>query len=436
MPLKNIPLLILFIGCSLFGQQPSAQINSLLEVQASFGPVQLIHSGVRGNLFPNLPELFNEDIEKLNYKGRQFDIGFLASRSFHPSWSVRSGLQYYDLQSKIDYQSSLSFVNPAGEEVQNISRKITTNLRGLQIPVLLSYQQPVGKWTAFAELGFSLSYAPVKIKRDSKETYHYSYGIAYADSCSCNYLTNVLKLPSPFEQQFENDDKQYQYEARGLFGLGVLIPQKEGRALRLSYQLSSSLHPLSKGTREYNGLYEPYNNSDSKYRHLAHQLSAAWAWPSKKELITEDAGTRVTWKGAFVGTGISLLNPMQKGAAWGRHVEAMYLTKWGFGARMEVARLVAPSSFYGIEARFNKVQLLYHLGYGIQVHAGGSWGTGNDGDGSIYKGTGAHLGGSVLFPLSRFMGLHLQATGHHFFTEFGSPNMLEGGLGLVFRVWR
>jgi hypothetical protein len=435
MTFQKTILISYLLSCLLFSNQLSAQENPQLEVQGSIGHVRLLHSGVRGNLFPIHTELFDEKIQKLDYKGRQFDIGFLVNRHLDNSWSVRSGLQYYDLQSKIDYQTFTYFVNPPDELVQDFSRKITTNLRGFQIPVLFGYQQSVGKWNAFAELGFSLAYTPVKITRDFDEVRYYTYGIGYADSCGCSYLTDVVKLSEPYVQQFENSSKQYQYEARGLLGLGILIPQKEGRTLRLAYQVSGSLHPLSKGTREYDGLYEPYNNPDSKYRHLTHQLSVGWGWPSKKELITEDVGNKVNWKGAFVGTGISLLHPMQRGAAWGRHLEAMYITRWGFGARYEVARLVAPSSNYGIEARFNKAQLLYQLGYGIQVFAGGSWGSGGDGDGSQYKGRGAHVGGSLLLPLSRFMGLHVQGTGHHFFTDFGSRNMLEGGVGVVFRIW-
>ncbi|MFK7810387.1 MAG: hypothetical protein AB8F74_21460 [Saprospiraceae bacterium] len=424
-------LCLIFI---LFLQDVSAQTSSF-EFQAAVGINTLQPKGTREALENYNPDVYNEDIKQLYYEGFNFELGFLGNRNLNKSFYLRSGLQFHYLQSEIDYRTDFTDVNFPDRIFETNQRKVTTTIRGFQIPVLFGYRKPFGKWEAFVEVGFSLSYAPVKIKRAFDITTFYDYGNVYVDSCQCFMIIEPQEKLLPTKESYENDDKLKNFEARGIFGIGALLHQKKGKTLRLAYRMSGSIHPLEDGNRDRNKLYRPFEVYTGT-RHLIHQLELAWGWPSRKSPMTEDGKTIVAQKGVFLGTGISLFRPFEIGTGWGRNIHLQYISPLGFGARLEAARLVAPSSYYGITARFYKIQGLYQMNNGIQFHGGWSTGTGGDGDGSGYKGGGIHAGVGAVAQLNRFLGVQFQLTEHYFYQEFGSDFMLEGGVGVLFRLWK
>jgi len=313
---------------------------------------------------------------------------------------------------------------------------------GFQIPVIFESRRSFGSWSAYTNFGFSLSYSLIKSKAKKNRNYYFDYGlnVNFNDSCSCE-LINVVNVPESERFNTSEEKESFnQFQLGGILGIGAIF-NKGNRNFRLGYRLTADIIPLKQGNFRFrDNVYDLYGFEEINHHHLVHQLEFSILLPKNKLFSIGEEGYGQSQSRWLLGVGSNFQYLLVKsnsssgrdGIGVGSSFSLMYLFDNNMGIRAETGFWFEPSSYDDATTFIFKAEFVYALPFESLLHVGVSHRVDKDFDPFVVKSKGVLLGGSKIVPLSSFLGIQFQLTGHYFLGKDPPERlMIEASLGVV-----
>ncbi len=434
-----IPILLLILFQSTLLAQEGSSFNTSFEVQAAVSYVDLL-GGKASLLDSDLTGIYNYKISRYDQKGAKLQIGALATRQIGTSLWFRSGIQLFSLTSKADFSTEETYDDAIDSYINTNDRVVELSFLGMQVPLMLEQQYDFGKWKAYGNLGLNFSYGSVRVENSEDIIEHFFFSYVYDPSCACFPTGNAQPRDPPNTWKGSYSKKVQQFSAAGILGIGGIIKGDRGKAYRIGYALIIETDPFHEGNNTRERIYEIFEQKKADHRHLFHQIELSMVWPEQTIDFNTENG-KSYFKGWFVGVSSSLQLPTKNksysgrtGIGWGRNVQVKYISKIGWGGRLQYGRWIAPESNYATRSRITKGELLYQLPFGVEFSTGYSRRLEYDVDGGGGTARAFLFGTGGTIPLNKRMGLMIDLSGHYLPWERGEKLLMEAGFGFVFRV--
>jgi len=438
-----LSILILCLVQNLLRAQEKHAYQTTFEFQTAIGYVDLL-GGNAELLNSTVDGFYNVNISDYEQSGYQLQMGALATRQIYNSLFLRSGLQAFYLKSVASYRVDESY-NDTNENYLNWNTfELEIPRLGLQLPLQLEYRHDFSKWEAYANLSLLLSYSFVKVITTEEYMEEFIFGFDYDPSCDCFPTGTPYSSYFPYAIRNVYSDKVDQFGAVGMVGFGAILKRANGRSWRIGYAFLADMVPFYRGNNRAKKIYEPWEQREPNHKHLIHQLEISMLWPERTVALDESGKSR-HWDGLSAGGSISLQLPFKSkdysgrtGVGWARNVQLKYISKTGFGARLQYGKWIAPASRYATQSRVTKVELLYKLPYGIEFSTGYARRIEYDVDGGGGKARTILFGTGGTIPLNPRMGLMLDLSVHYMPWENGNYEeqmLIEPGVGFAFRIF-